>query len=77
MLAEVLPLFQYTLHVFQKDDATRYIGLTLVIRVGCSLCNPMGRSTVERKFGGKYVECPESKNTNAITCLKMFISKIV
>jgi hypothetical protein len=30
------------------------------------LCNPMGRTTVGRKFGRKYVGCPESKNTNAI-----------
>jgi Fe-S cluster biogenesis protein NfuA len=30
----------------------------------------MGRSIVRRKFGGKCVGCPESKNTNAIKCLK-------
>jgi len=66
MVAEVLPLFHYTLHVCQKDDDTRYTGLTLVVREGCSLCNPVGRSAVGRKFVGKYVGCPESKNTNSI-----------
>jgi hypothetical protein len=30
----------------------------------------MGRSIVGGKFGGKYVGCPESKNTNAIKFLK-------
>jgi hypothetical protein len=54
-----------------KENATRCIGLTLVVRVGCSkLCNPMGRSTVGRKYGGKYVVCPKYKNTNAVEFLK-------
>jgi len=70
VVAELLPLFQSTLHVCQKDDATRYVGLTLVVRVGCSFCSPMGRSIVGRTFGGKYVGYPESKNTNAIKFLK-------
>jgi hypothetical protein len=38
----------------------------------------MGRSTVGRKFGRKYVGCPESKNTNAIKLKKnTFFNKIV
>lgn len=46
MVTEFLPLFQYSLHVCQKDDDSRYTDRTLVVRVGCSFCNPMGRSTV-------------------------------